>query len=762
MRAGEGHAEKREAPTGYRKERLRFQLVQLRKQWRIYYRSAYGKVGFYILLVFAIITLLTPVLQFHNPNTFFAPEQDAYVASLELNSHVVSGQSFNASAYPPSASALTTSGSYDVYMGTSGGYVYGIGLGGAGGPATGKVTMMFNLTVPSGQSMYAPLVFPLNNYQLFISTGYKTLTPENYIAAVTTDGFIRVSRIAWTGANQPGSGLPFVVANSTLATNSTVVLPPVSNSQATTYGLPPWVPFDSVNAVSQGFSDGELFLVTIQNGSYYLKAYNAYPMALAWSQRLNGTVLPSLPTMMGAYYESPGQASVLIEQGAVVYSFNAYSGKLNWQTNLGVPLNPGIGVYVPYGYQLAYNAFNLAYVVSGSSVYTLYATNGSSARIITVPSAITGISSSEAVAAPNPQYFIVQTGTMLYLEDGLTKYTQLFDPVPLPKGQVAGYAFSPLFNGFTRDFIAGTDLGNFISISPGSKQLTIKWGVEYSSISSGSRISAPVLIINSQTGSQSFAFTSSNGNLVIYSTSGRDTNPFPPTLHTPSGTVYLLGTNTFGNDVWSQFIASFAPDWEVGIGVAIVTMIISVVVAMVVGYLGGFVGSLFETIALVIFLIPFLAFLIVVASILSPTLEGAILVLSVLGWPFTTFTLIGLVRTVKSHAFIEAAKVSGAKSMQILYRHMLANMTPLLAYLTAITIGASVATVATLQFLGVVSLTTVTWGAMLQPVLSNFYLAADAPWWILPPTIALTVFIFAFVFVSRGLDEVVNPRLRRR
>lgn len=749
-------------PSSYRQARLRFQLRQFRKQWKIYYRSTYGKVGFYILLAFTIITLLTPVLQFHNPNTFFAPQEDAYVASLELNAHVLNNPSSNISVYSPGASALTTSGSYVLYTGTPAGGVYAVGLGGAGGPAHGQIITMFNVSVPAGGSMYSPLVFPMTNFQHFLSTGYQSIVFDNYIAVATTNGLIRISRIAWPGTGLPGNGLPYVVNNESYNTNYTVVLPPVSNALATTYGLPPWVPFDSSAAVQTGFANGEMFLVTSTNGSYYLRAYNDYPISLDWSFKLNGTALPSLPSVIGSYYERPSQVSMLIEQGSTITSLNPYSGNVNWQKNLSVPLNTNLGIYVPYGYQLGYNTFNKAFVTSGNSVYTVSVLNGSSAKVITEPAPITGIASSQAVAAPDPQYFLVQTATQLYVNDGLTNYTQMFAPVDLPASQAGGYAIPPIYNGFSRDFVAGTDIGNFISISPTGKQLTVKWGVEYASISHDSQISFPVLLLNSQTGSQSFAFMTAAGNVAVYSTSGRDTNPFPPTLHSPSGNVYLLGTNTFGNDIWSQLIASFAPDWEVGLGVAAITILISVIVAMIVGYLGGFVGSLFETLALVIFLIPGLALLIVVASILNPSLEGAIFVLSFVAWPFTTFTLIGLVRSIKSHSFIEAARVSGAKSMQILRRHMLSNMTPLLTYLTAISVGAAVGTISTLQFLGVVSITTVTWGAMLQPVLTNFYLAADAPWWILPPSVALTMFIFAFVFISRGLDEVVNPRLRRR
>ena len=89
-------------------------------------------------------------------------------------------------------------------------------------------------------------------------------------------------------------------------------------------------------------------------------------------------------------------------------------------------------------------------------------------------------------------------------------------------------------------------------------------------------------------------------------------------------------------------------------------------------------------------------------------------------------------------------------------------MTPLVAFFTALAIGGAVTAFSTLQFLGLAELTIPTWGGMLEPVLGNYFFAIRAPWWIWPPTIALTMFVFAFIFVSRGLDAVVNPRIRAR
>lgn len=53
----------RDAARELRRRRLEFHLNRFRKQWKIFYSSAYGKIGFYIILVFAIIAILAPVIQ---------------------------------------------------------------------------------------------------------------------------------------------------------------------------------------------------------------------------------------------------------------------------------------------------------------------------------------------------------------------------------------------------------------------------------------------------------------------------------------------------------------------------------------------------------------------------------------------------------------------------------------------------------------------------------------------------------------------------
>ena len=139
-----------------------------------------------------------------------------------------------------------------------------------------------------------------------------------------------------------------------------------------------------------------------------------------------------------------------------------------------------------------------------------------------------------------------------------------------------------------------------------------------------------------------------------------------------------------------------------------------------------------------------------------------ILIVSLTGWPFAAFTLIGVVRGVSARSFVEASKLFGSKGGSIMRRHIMPNIGPLLLYLLALSIGGGIGAVSGLEFLGLAPLTTATWGGMLNAAYTDYFVVITQPQWILPPAIALTMFIFSLIFVSRGMDEVVNPRLRRR
>ena len=92
---------------------LKFTARGLHKQWKVFYRSNYGKVGFYILLVYIVIALIAPAIAHGNP--FAAvPSEDYFSPIVELN-HPLSFTPVQ-SSYGITTSEYVTGGSYYMFM----------------------------------------------------------------------------------------------------------------------------------------------------------------------------------------------------------------------------------------------------------------------------------------------------------------------------------------------------------------------------------------------------------------------------------------------------------------------------------------------------------------------------------------------------------------------------------------------------------------------------------------------------------------------
>lgn len=724
---------------------------RLKKQFGIYYKSTYGKIGLYILVIFAVIAIISPIIA-PLPYSYVAPTIDTHVAKLRLQTELPSDGS--GSLYSPiTASSTLSTGSFIVAFGTSTGKVYAEGLGGSSSTPVNSSTLLLNYSLPAGNEMYAPSLVSYSNYQSF-SLG--TLRVQNFLLTGTQNGSITIGEVSWTGGSA-GSGKPYMSGTETLQENGTLLYAPVSNSQPLGSILPTYLPFYSVSSTSIG-TTGSLYTVTQNATGYYLNAFNAYPLSPLWSVKLSVSVTPGDPSYLGSFYQSSSGTQVIIPVGSDLVSYSAATGTKLWTAKFGSNVSTN-APWIPSAYQSNRNGQDSAFVsTANNNVYGVYSSNGSRYLLLNTSSHIEYLSSSPG-SSGFPSAFVTETANSAYLTT--SNGTGSFRTVDFKLPPISGaYVYRPIYDQNAATFIFASSNGELISMQTAASEYPYTW---HAVITPNSKnITQPGIFLDSSTGREEIGLISQSGYMYAYDATAYPINPIPPTLHAPSGNTYLLGTNINGQDVFNQFIQSFSNDWEIGIAIGVAVMVVAVVVAMIVGYIGGSVGTAFETLSIATYLIPGLALLIAMASVLGAGYLNLVLIVTVISWPFTTFTLIGLVRQVKARSFVEAAKLSGARTPAILRRHVLPNIAPLLLYLLAISINGAIAGVSTLQFLGIAPLTEATWGGMLSPMLGNFFLAYRAPWWVLPPSIALTMFIFAFVFVSRGLDEVTNPRLRRR
>lgn len=235
-------------------------------------------------------------------------------------------------------------------------------------------------------------------------------------------------------------------------------------------------------------------------------------------------------------------------------------------------------------------------------------------------------------------------------------------------------------------------------------------------------------------------------------------HPSPPTK------AHLLGTDPIGRDILAQLMFSTGREFLLGVLSALITVVIGTVIGTVAAYYGGFTDTFFMRVADIMMLFPFIPLLVVVGSMVRLSFFPFAIILGVLGgFGGITIILKAQALSVKVRPYIDAARVAGGSSFHIIRAHIIPNVLPLSFLYMMFNVTGAILSEATLSFFGVLNID-MSWGMMIHTAEAAGYLFDFGKyWWLwLPSGLAITLFCAAFYMVGRGLDEVVNPRLRKR
>ncbi len=255
-----------------------------------------------------------------------------------------------------------------------------------------------------------------------------------------------------------------------------------------------------------------------------------------------------------------------------------------------------------------------------------------------------------------------------------------------------------------------------------------------------------------------YCVTAIIGPMVVHLSGTQD----PSLAYLPPSLDHPLGTDALGESVLSQIIVGTRPIMIVGVLAAVIQIAIGVVVGLASGYVGGRIDGAIMRVTDVFLTIPGLPLTIVVATIVHTSNPVVLaVVLSITAWA-------GLARAIRSQAlslrssdFVEAARLQGVPLWNMVGRQLLPNVGPYVAihFLLAIT-GAIYAEVG-LFLLGIAPISGTNWGIMINLAMSQGALyTSDSAFYLFAPMAAIVILQVAFVFFSRALDSVFNPRLR--
>lgn len=224
---------------------------------------------------------------------------------------------------------------------------------------------------------------------------------------------------------------------------------------------------------------------------------------------------------------------------------------------------------------------------------------------------------------------------------------------------------------------------------------------------------------------------------------------------------FLFGTTDLGRDIFSQVILGTKTALTVGFLAAILVTVVGSAVGIIAGYYGGLVDAIIMRVVDFFYAIPFIPFVIVLAAVLKPSIWNIILAVSLLSWRTVARLVRSQVLSVAQRPYIKAGKVAGASDFRIMFRYILPNVIPLILLEMAFMVNFAITAEASIAFLGFGDPNIPSWGQILHTVFSTGN-SRVAWWWVTAPGLAIVLLLISIFFVARALEEVVDPRLRRR
>lgn len=227
-------------------------------------------------------------------------------------------------------------------------------------------------------------------------------------------------------------------------------------------------------------------------------------------------------------------------------------------------------------------------------------------------------------------------------------------------------------------------------------------------------------------------------------------------LQKPSA-QHWFGTDELGRDYFTRALYGGRISLSVGFLSMLLSTAIGTLIGTVSGYMGGKVDGFLMRFTDIFMSVPSMMLMVVINALFPPKVYSMIIILGLFEWCQIARITRAETLTLKERDFVLAAKHLGASHGEIIFKHIIPNMSSSIIVAGSLAVARAILTESALSFVGLgVQLPKASWGTMLQS--AQMYMT-DVPTLAIFPGVFIVLTVFSFNILGDALRNAMEPKM---